>query len=181
MTLNYTKSIKCLILLTLFAQFILIDGAYAADKAAVQKPNLSNAVTQAMVGKGALACASRINQVANFLGAGSTSAGAFLFVPTGDVDKQVVSTSMEITGADKKTSYSSATFAPNQANGCGALYEAVAWWPESCDKVAEKQFSKKATTKLKQNIGILDIGPTIRVFLMPTNDGCISIKKELVQ
>jgi len=154
----------------------------AAAKPAQPKAGGANPITQAFVSKGVLNCTSRINQVTSFLTNSSVSKGAFLFMSDANPDNQMVSTSIEVINADKKSAYTSATFAPNQAIGCGALYEAISWWPDKCEVVANKQFAgKKATSKLKQNIEILDIGPTSRVFLMPTGDGCISIKKELVQ
>lgn len=149
---------------------------------AASQPSQSHPVTQAAVRSGVLACAGRIDQVANFLTAGSQS-GAFLFVPNGQQDRQVFSTSMEIASPNAPLAYASASFAPNQANGCGALYETVVFWPASCEEVAAKQYaSLKAGAKLGKRTTVLVLGPSSRVFLMPAADrGCISIKKEIVQ
>ena len=143
-------------------------------------PADANPLTKAFAGKGVTSCAARINQVTNFLGSGGTT-GAFLFIPSQKVNQQLVSASMEVVDKDKKSAYMSASFASNQANGCGAVYDAIAWWPNKCEEVASSQFNgKKSIGNLKQSIGVLDLGPTTRVFLMPAGDGCISIKKEVV-
>ena len=77
--------------------------------------------------------------------------------------------------------YISASFAPNQANGCGATYDAVVYWPEKCEAVAGKQFAVfKKIGVLKSEITVLDGGPTTKVFLMQAGSGCLSIKKEVV-
>ncbi len=70
---------------------------------------------------------------------------------------------------------------PNQANGCGAAYDAVVYWPLKCDAVAAKQFaSLKKVGQLKKDISVLDGGVATKVFLMPAGSGCVSIKKEVV-
>ena len=75
----------------------------------------------------------------------------------------------------------SATFAPNQANGCGASYDAIVYWAQACEVVAARQFNglKKIGT-LRKSIAVLDGGVATKVFLMPASKGCISIKKEIV-
>lgn len=139
----------------------------------------ANAVTQAAVQQGVLNCAARINQVSNFLGFGP-QAGAVLLVPPSQPDQRLLPLGMEVP-TDTGTAYVSATFAPNQANGCGAAYDAVVYWPQKCEAVATKQFATlKRTGQLKTSITVLDGGPATKVFLMPAGSGCVSIKKEVV-
>lgn len=141
----------------------------------------AHTITQAAVRSGVLACAGRIDQIANFLTTNSQS-GAFLFVPGAQQDRQVFSTSLEIASPNAPLAYASASFAPNQANGCGALYETVVFWPARCEEVAAKQFAAlKPAGKLGQQTTVLVLGPSSRVFLMPAADrGCVVIKKEVV-
>jgi len=89
---------------------------------------------------------------------------------------------MEVTTPNGQANYASASFAPNQANGCGALYETVSFAPSRCEEVAAKQFPGSAALgKLGANTLILGIGPSARVFLMPASEkGCIVIKKEVL-
>ena len=139
----------------------------------------ANAVTQAAVQKGVLACAGRIEQVSNFLGF-SPQAGALLMAPPSQPDQRLVPLVMEVP-AGAGNAYASASFAPNQANGCGATYDAVVYWTDTCDAVAGRQFAGlKRLGQLKKDVAVLDGGPATKVFLMPAGSGCVSIKKEVV-
>jgi len=94
--------------------------------------------------------------------------------------------------------YASATFSPNTAIGCGAVYETVQYWNEPCKDVAAKSFKGGTSAgPLGSEISILVIGPSARVFLMPvsttsaaappapgrqaTPNSCVTIKKELLR
>ncbi|MBI5047841.1 MAG: hypothetical protein HZB54_02650 [Deltaproteobacteria bacterium] len=166
------------------------DSPAPAQQQPVQSGNPSvSAITQAAVKAGVLACASRINQVTNFLTAGSQWFGAFLIVPPANPDQQIVSASLEIQSKDAPLAYASASFAPNQANGCGGMYETVVYWAQGCDKVASQNFGGLKRIDTKQgapsahapSIVTLDGGATTKIFLMPAGTGCVSIKKEVVQ
>lgn len=138
-----------------------------------------NAVTQTAVSTGVLACAGRINQVSSFLGY-TPQAGALLMTPSAQPDQRLIPLVMEVPN-ESGAAYVSASFAPNQANGCGATYDAVVYWPNNCDAVAAKQFAGlKKIGQLKKSIAALDGGVATKVFLMPAGSGCVSIKKEVV-
>jgi len=64
--------------------------------------------------------------------------GAMLLLPPTNPDQHLVSVSMEIPIKGAASAYASASFAPNQANGCGGMYETVVYWPQKCDVVANK-------------------------------------------
>jgi hypothetical protein len=145
------------------------------------KPNQSspNAVTRSLVGQGVLKCASRVEQVSNFLGFGP-STGAMLLPVQQDADNRMAHVILE-SPTPEGSAYVSATFAPNQGNGCGATYDAVMYWPKSCEVVATQQFDKfKRIGALKKDVSVLDGGVATKVFLMSAGDGCVSIKKEVV-
>lgn len=151
----------------------------AAMPVAPAAASASNAVTQAAVRQGVLSCAARINQLSNFLGY-TPQAGALLMAPPAQADERLVPLAMELS-TDNGSAYVAATFAPNQANGCGASYDAVAYWPQKCEAVAARQFAGlKTIGKLKKDITVLDGGVATKVFLMPAGNGCVSIKKEVV-
>lgn len=138
-----------------------------------------NNVTQAAVAQGVLNCAARINQVSGFVGY-TAQAGALLMVPPAQPDQRLIPLALEVP-LDNGAAYVSATFAPSQANGCGAAYEAVVYWPQTCETVATKQFaSLKRVGFLKMRISVLDGGEATKIFLMPAGSGCVSIKKEVV-
>jgi hypothetical protein len=147
----------------------------------VALPKNMNAITKLFVGKGVLTCAQKIEQVTSYLGANGTL-GAVVFVPGANANQNVVSTSLEIVGKDKKTAYATISFSPNAANGCGVTYDAVAFWPKKCDVVAEEAFKgKKIGKPVQKNIKPIDLDANSKVFLMPVGEAsCLSIKKEVL-
>lgn len=137
-------------------------------------------ITQAAVAAGVLSCASRINQVSTFL-TGNSQSGAVLFTPPAQPDQRLFSSSLEISGPGEPLVYASSSFAPNQVNGCGALYETVTYWPGNCQDVGARIYGGlKSLGMLGQQTIALDAGPAARIFLMPAGNGCISIKKEVL-
>lgn len=181
---RFRESAAILIAFILLALFMFEPFALAAEKdssAPAQSGNPAvSAITQAAVKAGALSCASRINQVTNFLTAGSRS-GAILFEPPSDPDKRLVSISLGLAMKGGKIAYASESFAPNQANGCGGIYETVVYWEAGCADVAKNQFSVfKNYGVLVNSIIVLDGGAGVRVFLMPAGTGCVAIKKEVL-
>ena len=157
---------------SLYAQDAAVTGAAPASRGA-------NNVTQAAVAQGVLNCAARINQVSSFLGY-TAQAGALLMIPPDQSDQRLIPMALEVP-SENGAAYVSASFAPNQANGCGATYDAVVYWPQKCEAVASRQFaSLKRVGLLKSSITVLDGGPATKVFLMSAGIGCVSIKKEVV-
>ena len=159
-------------------------GADAAVGQIVPPPRANGGghpITQAVVSAGVLACASRVDQVAKYLTPGVP--GNFtLFLPATERDPYIVSASMEVGAKDMPPAYASADFAPGMANGCGAVYEIVVFWPEKCTDVVTKRFAGlRKGPNLGRSILSLDTGGGARVFLMPAgNAGCVSVKKELL-
>jgi hypothetical protein len=148
-------------------------------KAKAKAPAKLNGVAQAAAQAGVSRCVPLINQVTDFLTAQSQT-GAFLFLPPVDADNRIASTSLEIQ-SQNSLAYASASFAP-VGEGCGTLYETVAFWGGPCEAVAQQAFgSLKRAGALRRSILVLDGGPALRIFLMPAADrGCISIKKEVI-
>ena len=141
-----------------------------------------NPITKVVVNAGALSCAGRVNQVMNFLAAGSEKVSVQAYVPSANPDRSLISISLGIQNKNLPVAYASTCFAPNQANGCGAMYETVMYWNMNCDKVAEKQFAgMKRSGNMGKDIIVLDGGPELKVFLMPAGSGCIAIKKEILK
>lgn len=156
----------------------LLQAQEAAAAPASSGP-APGAVTQGALQMGIRACASRIEQVSRFVGF-SSQAGAVLMPPPAQPDKHLVPLAMEVP-TEAGPAFVSAAFAPNQANGCGATYDAVVFWPQACAAVAAQRFAGlRVIGLLKQHITVLDGGSTAKVFLMPAGSGCVSIKKELL-
>lgn len=139
-------------------------------------------VAQVAANAGVHACAERIDRLSQFI-ASNADTGAYFFVPPSNPNQRLVSFSYEVQPDDASlpAAYASASFAPNQANGCGAIYEAIVYWPESCNGVARTQFSQfRARRSMQKNVLVLENETPTRVFLMPAGTGCVSVKKELV-
>jgi hypothetical protein len=162
-----------------FAQAQTATVPNAAQQATAIQNAPTNAVTQAAVQQGVFTCAGRINQVTSFLGY-TPKAGVLLMTPPTQPDQRLIPLVMELP-TDGGSAYVVASFAPNQANGCGATYDAVSWWPNKCDSVATAQFpTLKNLGQLRKDVTVLDGGAATKVFLMPAGSGCLSIKKEVV-
>ena len=163
----------------------VISVAIAQDQPATapEQPAANiNKITEVADKAGIKSCNGRINQVSNFLTAGVTNVGAMLFYPPKNPDQQLFSVSMELPIKGAASAYASASFAPNQANGCAGMYEKVVYWPQKCDAVVNKNFSKlKKLGALSKTIYVRDGGVSIKIFLMPAGSGCVSIIKEIVQ
>jgi hypothetical protein len=140
----------------------------------------ANALTQASVQAGALSCASRVEQVTRFLGFGP-GVGASLMAPAAPADQRMFAIQMEVAAGASSNSLVDMSFAPQQANGCGATYEAISYWTQSCEALASGPFAQlKRVQALQKDVLLLDGGPASRVFLMQAGTGCVSIKKEIV-
>ena len=143
-------------------------------------PSYSNigVVTQAAANSGVRQCLPRIDQVVNFLSAGATT-GAMVFIPPTDPDHRPASIGLEVMGSNG-LSYIDTTYAPS-ANGCDAMYAQVTYWENTCAELAKSGFPGfNRANPMHQHIGVLDGGPSAKVFLMPAGTGCVSIKKEVL-
>lgn len=140
-----------------------------------------NAMTQALVQRGVLSCAARVEQVSRFLGFGP-QAGAHLMPPGAPADQRLFSVQMELPAGAGGNSFVDMSFAPQQANGCGATYQTVSFWPQSCETVGNEQFAGfKPSQPLQRDVTVLNVSPSTKVFLMRAGSaGCISMKKEIV-
>lgn len=142
----------------------------------------SSAFVQYAQSAGVRKCLGRIEQVAKFLTGTSSNVGGQYFISPSHPDDMMISLSMEIQQFGTGPAYASASFAPNQANGCGGMYETVVYWPQNCESVAQQHYPDlRRGGKLSSQIIVLSGGPALKIFLMPAGTGCISIKKEIIQ
>ena len=140
-----------------------------------------NAMARAVFQRGMLSCAARVEQVTRFLGFGPQT-GGHLMPPAAPVDQRLFSLQLELPAGAVGNSFIDMSFAPQQANGCGATYQAVSYWSQSCEAIGRQQFANvKLGPALQRDVMVLNLGPLTKVFLMPAGStGCISIKKEIV-
>ena len=176
------------------AILLFVASAASAETAAIGKPATTGnsselpanefiANTPYAIGarrNGVIRCIPRINQVTEFLTGTFPNSGQVFNDVTGDVNQRLISTVIEVAGADS-LSFASASFAPAANSGlCSATYDLVTYWPQECNRVAESSFKTfKIGKPLYRNIQALESGPYGRVYLMPAGPkGCVSIKKE---
>lgn len=172
---RYTRSAKYAFLVALIAMPAL--AAPVAKKTQPDsKPALGPVANYAAQG-GVRQCLGRIDQLSNFLTAGTTS-GASVFINPREPDRGLTSVSMEVQG-NNGLSYVATSFSP-AATSCDGTYEAITYWGGSCDQVAASFPGFKRVSPLRQHIQTLDGGTYAKVYLMPAGQGCISIKKETV-
>ncbi len=159
----------------------LLGGASPGQTQQSGDTSSLNALARQMAERGIRRCAGRVDQVTGFLGFG-TGAKALVMLPSGEPDRRLIPLSMEAADEQVGTTYISATFAPNQANGCGATYDAVAYWPRDCERVGREAFAElEPMGRLRESVAVLDGGKHMKVYLMPAGQGCVSIKKEVIQ
>lgn len=148
---------------------------------AASADNGPNAMTRAVVQRGVLSCAARVEQVTRFLGFGA-QAGAHFMPPPAPADQRIFALQMELPAGAVGNSFVDMSFAPQQANGCGATYQSVSYWAQPCEAVARQQFAGNTPGQvLQRDVTVLNLGAMTKVFLMTAGAaGCISIKKEIV-
>lgn len=151
----------------------------STKKPPVTDPGPLNSVAQAAQKAGVSNCLAKINQVSTFLTNGAQQSGASLWLAPQTPDEHIGSLSLEVK-APQVLSYASADFAPT-ASGCGASYEAITHWQNSCKDVATKGYAQlKFIGAIQSNILVLEGGPQLKVYLMPAGKGCVAIKKEVI-
>ena len=178
---NVWKPAACTVLLLLASGAAWSETVMPLAATAVPvQSGAPNSLTQAAVQAGALSCAARVEQVTRFVGFGS-GVGASLMVPAQPADQRLFAVQMELSAGATSPTLVDITFAPQQANGCGASYEAISYWAQGCEALAAGPFAQlKRVTALQKEILLLDGGSALRVVLIPAGTGCVSVKKEIV-
>ena len=127
---------------TFLSEFVMAQQNLSPGLAPSTQTNSSpNNLTQAVVQAGVLSCASRVEQVTRFAGFGPNT-GASLMIPSQPVDLRLFSIQMEISAGVGSSTFVDMNFAPQQANGCGASYEAISYWPQNCEALATSTFAQ---------------------------------------
>ena len=188
--MNKKKSLFCTLIVSLILTSIILPAEARPQQEPSKSPPdvnqsaapLVNSMTKAAYHAGVRTCANRMNQVLNFLTAGTPDFNYQTFISPQNPDRQMTSVSLEIPLKNAPSAYASASFAPDQSNGCTGMYETVVYWPKNCNEVASKNFgSFKKAGALSKDIFVRDGGESVKVYLMPAGKGCITIKKEIVR
>lgn len=138
-------------------------------------------MTAAATQRGIEQCAARVEQMSGVLGFGPRSKG-MLLAPVDPADRMLFSMMVAQPVNAELFGLIGLDFAPNQANGCGASMQAVAYWSQSCDSLIEGPMAKlKKLDVLQTDITVLESGPTSKVYLLKAGvNGCVSVKKEII-
>lgn len=176
---KFSKSMRtCCSALCMYVLLSAVPAVAQEARVAVRQ-NVPNAITQAAFGRGAMKCSTRIQQVTNFANAGPDFNAVLTLFPS-DPDNGLLSVIQGVETAQGPV-YVSSTYAPNQASGCQAAYDAVSFYKKSCQEVASETFKDlKEGPQQQKSIKVLDGGLFLKVFLLSVDTGCVSIKKEVI-
>ena len=142
-------------------------------------PATLNAFGAALAQAGAQACAPLAARLSDYL-LGGAPASVFLQAAPERPNQRILSAVFELDHQGVVT-YLTVAFSPYAGGGCGASYDAVTYWEASCAEVAQSGFSNlRFLGPLRGKISMLDGGDAMRVFLLPTNSGCVQVKKETI-
>ncbi len=127
-----------------------------------------------------LQCQEQIRKISGFVGFDAEHS-ALLTMGKQNGQQVQLPIVMEVAAGELGSAYVSTTFSSSSSDTCRATYDAVVYWPLSCDVVMQHFPGMHAQGVVKQKITVLNGGDNSKVFLMPAGDsGCVSIKKEIV-
>lgn len=177
----------CLLCASLFAMFAPFAPFAAAQTApsptvgGLPDATQPNALEQLTARTGISTCMAVVQRAAPALTGPAGTFAAMLLANPVSPDASSFSASIERVEAGS-TRFVSAVFSPTRRGGCDISYEIVESWTRPCAQVAAKDFGyTRALNVVGKSIGVVPIGPSHHVYLMPTAaDGCISITKELL-
>jgi len=156
---------------------LLVCSTVAGAQDSGQTPEV-NPITQAAVQLGVLTCASRVQQVTQFLGVNAETR-ASLRRPANPPDLNSFSVAMAV-ATDGTTGLALAEFYPSQT-GCKATYAMTVNLDQSCEALRDTGFpGMTVESPLSGNIQGLSGPNSMRVYLMSSGDGCTVIKTETI-
>lgn len=125
-------------------------------------------------------CLPAIKKFSAFLIGEGTNYGSNSTWGSNDPDKKMFVSQIEKTHKNGDPELITMYVAPTTSGLCGAAYERVSYWPNTCMKVAKETFASfEYKGELNESITHLtkDGNP---LFLMKAGNGCITIKQEIV-
>ncbi|MCU7806132.1 MAG: hypothetical protein KZQ96_23410 [Candidatus Thiodiazotropha sp. (ex Lucinoma borealis)] len=169
------------ILFTAFSFFS--DMSIADDNTRNGETAKTHKLAVALAEYGSFSCVSRANQIANFLG--NVQGDIILFnIPVNAPDHRLLHATLIISSDKKEQEYTVAeiTMAPNQVNGCGAVYQESSYVQKKCkNAILEEYPNYKSSPIEKTNLLLLPLNRTAKVIARPIGKGCLLTKYEVVQ
>jgi len=160
--------------------FFCVAG-HAQDVPSSRQPNNAkpHPIAQQLFQNGALSCAATAHQLASLLSNGKET--SVIQLPPANPDHNLVTATM-IQPRDKVTSIVTMAFAPNQANGCGASYQAIVYYEKSCARARDEFYpaiKMQALGKTGALLGTLD--QKSQVILVAAGNGCLLLNQEIAK
>jgi hypothetical protein len=159
------------LILRIFLALIAMPIASAWAQAPVAPANSAPAVSsthtlaQQFARVGAFGCAARANQIASFLSPQNRDI-ALMQIPASNPDRSLLSATLVVPLQGTQMALASMALAPNQANGCGGLYQTVVYKSKGCAAaLADDYPAVKAQTLGETGILMGGIDRNARVLL----------------
>lgn len=132
-------------------------------------------LAQIVARAGAPACAAKVTEAAFFLTEGTGATAFWNFRST-----DLLSFSLEVVSPEGVTSYVSLNIAPGENGACVIGYDAVTHWVNDCETVARHVWpDSHAVGTQPEHMTMLVGSDSEYLFLMPVDQGCVAIKKEV--
>jgi hypothetical protein len=155
-------------------------GAQTTDAPAPAAPR-THTLAQQFARVGAFACAGRANQIASFLSPQNRDI-ALMQVPASNPDRSLLSATLVVPLPGAQMALASMALAPNQANGCGGLYQTVVYKSKGCAAALAEDYPAVKAQALGETAVLMGgIDRNARILAMPADKGCILMKQETVE
>lgn len=138
-----------------------------------------NILAQGLMEAGAKSCLDRANQLPDAIA--RTTESVVLQKPIVDPDKSLLTTMLLPSAASQFKGVSILTFAPNQANGCGANFQTIDVITKPCAVAVTDLFGPNSSTPVGSNgYLIVKLNQLTRVLAVPASNSCVLVKQEYI-
>lgn len=138
-----------------------------------------NILAQGLLEAGAKSCLDRANQLPDAIA--RTTESVVLQKPIVDPDKSLLTTMLLPSAASQFKGVSILTFAPNQANGCGANFQTIDVITKPCAVAVTDLFGPNSSTPVGSNgYLIVKLNQLTRVLAVPASNSCVLVKQEYI-
>ena len=159
-------------------------SAPAANQAASPQtapPTPLNRYATRAASLGAKSCVPKVQQVTEFLtGAGKIPNVDIVLPAPSPADRRMLSLSMALSPQDAPTAYASVNVVGTGPRGCDASYETILDWPKACPVVMTERFPNASVVTDTSTMKVARLTALAFVFLFSTENGCLTIKKEIL-
>lgn len=157
----------------------LVGVVACAQQGAPAGPN-ANTLEQLARTAGVQKCAQAAGAVSPSMTGFGAEHGALFMAHPAAPDAAMFGATIERT-TERGPSLVSAWFAPTPRGNCDVGYDMIDVWPKACQDVAREVFNHAAPlVGVGRSVGVIALGATHHVYLIGTQAGCVSIRKEVL-